>query len=102
MDIDGQDPRRLRSYAHRHPDGTSITYLVINLSHEDSRSIRIPDATQAELFLCNSPDLFGKDLLVNGSPLRLTEPLKGRKLSSQELITGVALPPLSYAFLVVH
>ncbi len=102
---EGEGARKLRIYAHSGGDG-SITVLAINLDPERAARVELPDFADRPrtVYLVQTPDVLGRELLLGGRPLELFDgpvlpELEGRR-SKGEGVPTVTVPPLSYAFVV--
>lgn len=95
---------KLRLYAHAAPQGDGFTLLAINLDHQRAAELALPQLAGRpfDLYLADSPDIFGAEVRLNGASLAVQEgalpPLAGRRVEGWEE-TAVSLPPLTYAFL---
>jgi heparanase 1 len=99
--------RSLRVYAHSHPQKeNAVTFLFINLNHESSQQINLPDyaGKEVEVFHMDTPDLTSKEVRLNGKVLRLEgnslPKIEGKKVSEWD--ASLKVKPLSYSFVTVY
>jgi heparanase 1 len=103
---DAQLAEKVRVYAHSTPGAAagSATILAINLDHERDVSLTFPafEGRTWAVFALNSPDLFGTNLLLNGTELTIADdqalPPILPVVHSEPGVPEVPLCPLSYAF----
>lgn len=104
--VSGDPSGKLRAYAHSGAgDGpASLTVLLINLDHLRGVSVSLPGikSNGSQVYQLTAPDIFGPEVLLNGSVLTLTRDgrlpeLQGRQQAQAEETT-VKLNPLSYCF----
>jgi hypothetical protein len=105
-EVTGDRSGRLRAYTHATPGPAgSVTVLLINLDPERAAAVSLPqfDGKPYALFRLDAPDLYGRDLRLNGETLRLSEDGALPQLDGAEPTPGpaqVILAPLTYAFAV--
>ncbi|MFP4375809.1 MAG: hypothetical protein ACLFP4_02095 [Spirochaetales bacterium] len=112
---------KIRVYAHEHERGedgggeasagrgsnavSEVTFLVINLHHDRDAEIELDISSPVELYQLTAPDVYGREVLLNGVPFRLDAsglpqdwvfaPVRANE-------SRIVLPPLSYAFVVTE
>ena len=99
-------PKTLRVYAHSPgpmaPPGATVALVLVNLDPVRSTTVRLP-VPMAQAWFLNAPDVLGKDLWLNGSPLKIEKKSNQASLPQLKPVeTGnlVLLQPLSVVFLV--
>jgi hypothetical protein len=96
----------VRVFTHCTRDGApgAVTVLALNTSRERTVTLRMrrtKRATPGALYLVTAPDPAGTTAYLNGTPLVVSADGTPPALASVPLSGRVALPPVSYAFVVV-
>jgi hypothetical protein len=110
LDVQVADPEGLvRAYAHCTRSGApgsgpgAVTLVAINSSRTDAAAFQVPGASTAgaQAYVLTASDLGSKVLLLNGMPLSAAADGSPPPLPPAPLGGALALPPLSYAFVVL-
>lgn len=93
----------LRTYAHCHPEGDgAVTVLVQNLDRDAPATVGLPGLEgPREQYLLTAPDLLGREVELNGTPLELVDGDSLPELTPVELDGSLELPAASMAFVVL-
>jgi heparanase 1 len=97
-------PAKLRVYAHSAARGNGICLLAINLDHERSLRLNLPqfDGRPYERYRLTAPDVLAGEVRLNGAALLLLPDGRLPAITGELDPAGEAalLPPLSYGFFV--
>ncbi|MCX6001640.1 MAG: glycoside hydrolase [Chloroflexi bacterium] len=104
--VSGDPSGKLRAYAHSGAgdDPGSLTILLINLDHQRSAAVSLPaiKSSSSQIYEFTTPDIFGKEVLLNGSELKFAPdgglPVIHGRQQPEAGVPNITLNPLSYCF----
>jgi heparanase 1 len=105
--VEGDQVSKLRAYAHSSAtdEQGTLSVLLINLDHQRSASVSFPSVKSQinRIFMFSAPDIFGKNVLLNGNELKLASdgslPVFQGREHHYTGTAGLSLNPLSYCLI---
>jgi heparanase 1 len=105
--VSGDPSGKLRAYAHSGAgdEPGSLTVLLINIDPQHNAAVSFPGirSVSSQTYQITTPDIFGKEVLLNGSKITFTPegslPMIEGRQQTESGVPNITLTPLSYSFI---